>query len=59
MAASIQAHICRIVAPVIEVPLALCTSDRLPLSEPAQAVRAIVLELVDNLELDADAPAVG
>ncbi len=50
VAESIQARICRIVAPVIEVPLALCTSDRLPLSEPAQAVRAIILELVDGLE---------
>jgi hypothetical protein len=30
---------------------ALCTSDRLPLSEPAQAVRAIILELVDGLEV--------
>lgn len=49
VAASIQARVCRIVAPSIEVPLALCTSDRLPLSEPAQAVRAIVLELVDGL----------
>lgn len=48
--ASIQAHVCRIVAPSIEVPLALCTSDRLPLSEPAQAVRVIILELVENLE---------
>jgi len=50
VAESIQARVCRIVAPVIEVPLALCTSDRLPLSEPAQAVRAIILELVDGLE---------
>ena len=47
---SIQARVCRIVAPVIEVPLALCTSDRLPLSGPAQAVRAIILELVDGFE---------
>lgn len=52
VAESIQARVCRIVSPSIEVPLALCTSDRLPLSEPAQAVRAIVLELVANLELD-------
>jgi LysR family nitrogen assimilation transcriptional regulator len=29
----------RIVEPVIEAPLALCQSDHLPLSEPAQAVR--------------------
>jgi LysR family transcriptional regulator, nitrogen assimilation regulatory protein len=43
----------RIVAPTIEAPLALCQSDHLPLSEPAEAVRRIVLELVgawpDNL----------
>ena len=50
VADSIQARVRRIVSPSIEVPLALCTSDRLPLSEPAQAVRAIVLELVDNFE---------
>ncbi|HSW03995.1 nitrogen assimilation transcriptional regulator NAC [Aquabacterium sp.] len=50
VAESIQARICRIVSPAIEVPLALCTSDRLPLSEPAQAVRAIILELADGLE---------
>jgi len=50
VAKSIQARVCRIVSPSIEVPLALCMSDRLPLSEPAQAVRAIILELVDNLE---------
>ena len=43
----------RIVDPVIDAPLALCQSDHLPLSEPAEAVRRIVLELVgswpDNL----------
>lgn len=37
---------CRIVDPVIEAPLALCQSDHLPLSEPAQAIKAILLELV-------------
>jgi LysR family nitrogen assimilation transcriptional regulator len=37
----------RIVEPAIEAPLALCLSDHLPLSEPAQAVKGIVLELVD------------
>ena len=52
VAASIQARLARIVSPSIEVPLALCVSDHLPLSEPAQAVKSIVLELVDNLELD-------
>jgi LysR family transcriptional regulator, nitrogen assimilation regulatory protein len=36
----------RIVEPVIEAPLALCQSDHLPLSEPAQAVKEILLELV-------------
>jgi LysR family nitrogen assimilation transcriptional regulator len=51
VAASIQASVRRIVQPAIEVPLALCASDHLPLSEPAQAVRAIVLELVESLEL--------
>ena len=39
----------RIVEPVIEAPLALCQSDHLPLSEPAQAVRDILLELVSEL----------
>ena len=53
VAATIQADLCRIVSPSIEVPLALCASDHLPLSEPAQAVKAIVLELVDDLELEA------
>jgi LysR family nitrogen assimilation transcriptional regulator len=36
----------RIVEPGIEAPLALCQSDHLPLSEPAQAVKEILLELV-------------
>ena len=35
-----------IVEPEIEAPLALCQSDHLPLSEPAQAVKDILLELV-------------
>jgi LysR family nitrogen assimilation transcriptional regulator len=39
----------QIVDPVIEAPLALCLSDHLPLSEPAQAVKDIVLELVVDL----------
>jgi len=34
---------------VIEAPLALCQSDHLPLSEPAQAVKSILLELVVDL----------
>jgi len=43
----------RIVDPAIQAPLALCQSDHLPLSEPAQAVRDILLELVGDLALDA------
>jgi LysR family transcriptional regulator, nitrogen assimilation regulatory protein len=39
----------QIVDPVIEAPLALCQSDHLPLSEPAQAVKEILLELVGDL----------
>jgi LysR family nitrogen assimilation transcriptional regulator len=38
-----------IVEPVIEAPLALCQSDHLPLSEPAQAVKDIILDLVAEL----------
>ena len=49
-----DACVLRIVEPTIEVPLALATSDRLPLSEPAEAVRAVVRELVEEL---APAPA--
>ena len=47
--ASCGAWQCRIVEPVIEAPLALCQSDHLPLSEPAQAVKEILLELVAAL----------
>lgn len=39
----------RIVEPAIEAPLALCQSDHLPLSEPAQAVKEILLELAEGL----------
>ena len=60
MAASIQGHLCQIVSPSIEVPLALCESDHLPLSEPAQAVKDIILELVEqqtfSFELDVQTP---
>ena len=47
--ASCNAWMCRIVEPEIEAPLALCRSDHLPLSEPAQAIRDILLELVAAL----------
>lgn len=38
-----------IIDPAIEAPLALCQSDHLPLSEPAQAVKDILLELAAAL----------
>ena len=44
--ASCDAWSCRIVEPEITAPLALCQSDHLPLSEPAQMVKAILLQLV-------------
>ena len=47
--ASCNAWQSRIIDPVIEAPLALCQSDHLPLSEPAQAIREILLELVAGL----------
>jgi LysR family transcriptional regulator, nitrogen assimilation regulatory protein len=47
--ASCDAWQCRISTPVIEAPLALCQSDHLPLSEPAQAIKDILLELVADL----------
>ena len=52
MAISIQAQLCRIVSPAIEMPLALCKSDHLPLSEPAQAVKDVILELVEAQNFD-------
>jgi len=47
--ASCKAWQCRIIDPIIEAPLALCQSDHLPLSEPAQAIKEILLELVAAL----------
>ncbi len=49
VAASCNAWQSRITDPVIEAPLALCQSNHLPLSEPAQAIRDILLELVATL----------
>src|SRR5450631_2357549 len=49
IAASCNAWQSRIIDPVIEAPLALCQSDHLPLSEPAQAIKDILLELVAAL----------
>jgi LysR family nitrogen assimilation transcriptional regulator len=42
----------RIVEPVIEAPLTLCLSDHLPLSEPAQVVKTILMELASALITD-------
>lgn len=49
MVADTSMHMCRIVEPEIEAPLALCLSGHLPLSVPAQAVKAILLELVAEM----------
>lgn len=47
--ASCKAWSARIVEPQIEAPLALCESDNLPLSEPAVAVKKMLLELASAL----------
>jgi LysR family nitrogen assimilation transcriptional regulator len=49
IAHSCKAWLSRIVDPEIEAPLALCQSDNLPLSEPASAIRDILLELIAGL----------
>ncbi|TBV09958.1 nitrogen assimilation transcriptional regulator NAC [Phytopseudomonas dryadis] len=49
-------HLSRIVEPDIEAPLALCLSGHLPLSVPAQAVKAILLELVAEMRAGRSAP---
>ncbi len=50
--AACNARLSRITDPVIEAPLALCVSDHLPMSEPAAAVKEILLELVGDLAAD-------
>jgi LysR family transcriptional regulator, nitrogen assimilation regulatory protein len=45
----------RIVEPVIEAPLTLCHSDHLPLSEAAQLVKDILMELAGGLVTDSNA----
>ena len=42
----------RIVEPVMRAPLTLCQSDHLPLSEPAEVVKSILLELASGLTQD-------
>lgn len=36
--------------PVIDATVSLCTSDHLPLSEPALAARSVLLEIVSNMQ---------
>lgn len=43
------AEIRRLVRPAIEATVSLCVSDHLPLSEPALAARAVVLDIVGGL----------
>ncbi|MBB4008275.1 LysR family nitrogen assimilation transcriptional regulator [Rhizobium taibaishanense] len=43
--------ICRIISPRIEETLSLCVSDQNPLSEPALAVRDILVELTERLKI--------
>jgi LysR family nitrogen assimilation transcriptional regulator len=43
------ADIRRLARPVIEATVSLCTSDHLPLSEPALAVRSVLLDVVEKL----------
>jgi LysR family transcriptional regulator, nitrogen assimilation regulatory protein len=52
VASSGDARLCPIVNPTIEVPLSLCTSDNLPLSQPALAVKGILMELAADLALN-------
>ena len=46
----------RIVDPVIAAPLTLCQSDHLPLSEPAEVVKTVLLELAAGLPADGGWP---
>jgi LysR family transcriptional regulator, nitrogen assimilation regulatory protein len=41
-----------LVRPVIEATVSLCTSDHLPLSEPALAARSVLLATVERLMRD-------
>jgi LysR family nitrogen assimilation transcriptional regulator len=43
------ADIRRLARPVIEATVSLCTSDHLPLSEPAVAARSVLLDVVEKL----------
>ncbi len=58
VAATAPVDIGRLVSPHIEIPLALCASDHLPLSEPAQIIKGILVELVSRTELSGGMHAV-
>jgi len=49
VAQTCDAMLFRIVSPGIEIPLSVCLSARLPLSEPAEAVKSILLEVAASL----------
>lgn len=49
-----QATLSHIADPIARVPLALCTSDRVPMSAAANAVKAILTDLAEDL-----APTIG
>lgn len=53
VAATADAQMRRVVAPVVDVPLVLCASDHLPHSEPAKVVKSIILELIGRLVMEA------
>jgi LysR family nitrogen assimilation transcriptional regulator len=55
--ASCHGRMSRIIEPAIEASLCLCMSDHLPLSEPAQAVKDILMELVADLAIDNRQPS--
>jgi LysR family nitrogen assimilation transcriptional regulator len=45
----VGADVRRLVRPAIEATVSLCVSDHLPLSEPALAARAVLLDVVDRM----------
>ena len=46
-----SAQLWRIADPIARIPLALCTSDHLPMSPAALAVKGVLLELAEDLAL--------
>ncbi|QTF08871.1 nitrogen assimilation transcriptional regulator [Brenneria izadpanahii] len=52
MVKSANVWMAKIVNPDIQAPLSFCTSDHLPLSQPAEAVKTILLSLMANRTVD-------